>query len=101
MAISESQVKCEERGELEQSSVSCWTLMSEDELLRKFFAVLSTVVCVASSSLLPAALEDAWVGFCFTVQFSGLSLNAPVDVSEPVELPVAGLGPFNRGEGDV
>lgn len=30
-------MECEERGELEQTSVRCWIFMGEDELLRKVF----------------------------------------------------------------
>lgn len=98
MVISKSQMKCEKKGELEQTSVNCWTLMSEDELLRKVFCSsyqcrLCSIFWV-SCLLHTGALEDAWAGFCFTLQFSGWSLNAPVDVSKPLELPLwQGLGP--------
>lgn len=98
MVISKSQMKCEKKGELEQTSVNCWTLMGEDELLRKVFCSsyhcrLCSIFWV-SCLLHTGALEDAWAGFCFTLQFSGWSLNAPVDVSKPLELPLwQGLGP--------
>lgn len=64
--------------------MSCWG---------RFFAVLISVVCVAPPESLACCAGDAWAGFCFRLQFSGWGLSAPVDVSEPVELPWQGQGP--------
>lgn len=68
MAISKSQMKCEEKGELEQTSVSCGTPTSEDELLRKVFSVLIiTVVCVASLESLACCTGGCLGWFLFHI----------------------------------